>query len=146
MEIEQLKHPNLPASAGHGYVQENVGRALSDLLDQTKPWRERILKACDDAHRPNDNEFYTCYMSDETLEAWRDCTPTRFGKPVANLDEADLAKIASSLCSFILLATRDHGIFLSGQDPHEFNRLGRVLQNDNDYQAPIRNMAERVMP
>ncbi len=139
MEHETLRHANLPASLGFNYVQENVTRALCDLMDHTKPWRERVLNAYADAHRPNDNEFFTCYMSDETLKEWRDCTPTRFGKPVDALNEDDLAEIADSLCSYIRLASRDHGIFLSGQDPREFDMLGRITKHDADYQAPVRN-------
>ena len=79
------------------------------------------------------------HMSDETLKEWRDCTPTRFGKPVDELNEDDLANIADSLCSYIRLAARDHGIFLSGQDPREFDMLGRITKHDADYQAPVRN-------
>jgi len=137
------RHPNLPQGMGDAYVIENVFRALSDLCDRKPSWRERICNACSNVHRPNDNEFFTGYMSDETLQDWRDCSLSRFDKPVAEFSDDEVAQLAESLRSYIYHVSRDRGICEAGQDPKAFNRFGTYPLEDPSIGVPVRNRAEQ---
>ncbi len=136
------KHSNLPSGGGQSYVIENVFRALRDLCDKSLSWRERIKNACLNAHRPNDNEFFTGYMSDETLQAWRDCSLGRFGKRFDELDDEEIKGLVSSLQDYIFYASRDKGICESGGDPKAYRPFGEVSEAEGGRVPPKRNKTD----
>lgn len=132
-------HSTHPAGAGHFYLQENLSRALWELMDPVKSGRERVLTACRLVQRSHDEEFYTYYMSDSTLAAWRDCDPDRFGKPEQELTEAEIRELAVSLRCYLRGAAIDEGIRLAGQDPRQFDQIGLITQRDQNVPRPQRN-------
>ena len=136
------RHPNLPTGSGDHYVLENIIRSMTDLCGM-EDWRKRILAACANAHRPNDNEFFTGYMSDETLQRWRECSPSQFGKLPDDLSDDEIALLAESLRSFIMSGSRDLGLVEAGCDPKEFNKHGSYYLEDPSSAPPERNAAEQ---
>ena len=133
------KHSSHPAGSGHLYLQANVSKALSELMDPVKPWRERILSACELVRRSHDEEFFTYYMSDSTLAAWRDCDPDHFGKSPTELADDEIRELASALRCYLRGALVDEGIRLAGQDPRQFDEIGLIIQRDQDGGRPHRN-------
>lgn len=133
-----MKHSSHPSGARHVYLQENVARALADLTDPHKTWRDRILDACWRTQRTADSELFTYYMSDSTLAAWRDCNPARFDKPDSDIGDDELAELAAALRCYLRGAAIDEGIRLAGQDPREFDRIGRVEWTE-DHERPQRH-------
>lgn len=137
------KNPNLPNGSGYLYVKENVQRALTDLCCPNLGWRERILEACANAHRPNDNEFFTGCMSDEALQRWRECSACRFGKNSDELTDAEISSLGESLRCYITSISRDMGIIEVGLDPKDHNKYGSYYLEDPNQGAPRRNTAEQ---
>jgi len=137
------KNPTLPNGSGDLYVNENVLRALTDLCRPNLAWRDRILEACSNAHRPNDNEFFTGYMSDETLQRWRECSPYRFEKNKDELTDAEISSLEESLRSYIIAVCRDMGIIEAGLDPKDYNKHGSYYLEDPTEGTPKRNKAEQ---
>ena len=133
------RHPNLPPQGGQPYVMENVFRALRNLCDADLPWKDRISMACLDAHRPSDNEAFTGYMADDTLEYWRNCAPGRFGKPVSALDENEVRELADSLRAYIFSGSRDRGICIAGGDPKAHEPFDAVPEIEGGKKSPIRH-------
>ena len=95
---------------GFLYLRENCGRAITHLIQGRGPeWRERIKNAVFDAHRPGDETFYTQWMSVETLQSWRDCSPQRYGKAFDDLTDEEVSELAYALSSFLLRYMSDDG-------------------------------------
>jgi hypothetical protein len=134
------KHQNLPGGHGNNYVKENIYRALEDLCRE-RGRRDRIINACENAHRPNDNEFFTGYMSDETLHRWRECNLSRYQKSAGELSDEEIDTLAEALIAFILSGCRDLGLAESGLDPKEFNMHGSYHVEDLSSGPPRRNEA-----
>ena len=139
MEHDTRKHSSHPTGSGHLYLQENVSRALWELMDPLKPARERVLSACQLVRRSHDEEFFTYYMSDSTLAAWRDCDPGRFNKAEEELTEEEIRELASALRCYLRGASVDEGIRLAGQDPRQFDQIGLIIKRDQDAGRPHRN-------
>lgn len=139
VEHDTLKHSSHPPGSGHLYVQENVSRALRELMDPVNPWRDRILSACQLVRRSHDEEFFTYYMSDSTLAAWRDCDSGRFNKEEANLTEEEILELAGALRCYLRGASVDEGIRLAGQDPRQFDEIGLIIRRDQGISRPHRN-------
>lgn len=94
--------------AGYIYVNENCWRAITHLTRGTgQEWRDRIRDAVLDAHRPSDTEYFTQWMSPDTLEAWRDCMPE---KPFDELTDSEVTKVAEHLTRFLFNYQRDWGL------------------------------------
>lgn len=108
-------------------------------MDPDKPARERILAACRLIRRSHDEEFFTYYMSDSTLAAWRECDPGRFNKADGDLTEDEVRELASSLRCYLRGALVDEGIRLAGQDPRQFDEIGLITKRDQDVPRPHRN-------
>lgn len=138
----QNKHQNLPGGHGNDYVKENIYRALEDLCSE-RGRRDKIINACANAHRQNDNEFFTGYMSDETLQRWRECNLSRYQKSSDELSDEEIDTLAEALIAFILNGYRDLGMVEIGQDPKEFNRHGSYHVEDSSSASPQRNKAEQ---
>jgi hypothetical protein len=136
------KHPNLPSGTGHAYVIENVYRALRDLCDESHSWKKRIIEACNNAHRPADNECFTGYMSDETLQSWRDCRIGRFGKTIDDLDDEEVEELASNLRAYVFGVCRDKGICEAGGDPKAFEPFSDSPTGEEGRVPPQRNKNE----
>jgi len=139
MEYETRKHASHPTGAGHLYLQENVSRALRELMDPAKTHRERILGACRLVRRSHDEEFFTYYMSDSTLAAWRECDPERFNKIDQELQEDEIRELAAALRCYLRGASVDEGIRLAGQDPRQFDQIGLITKRDAHVDRPHRN-------
>ena len=139
MEHDTRKHSSHPAGSGHLYLQANVSRALWELMDPIKPWGERVLSACRLVRRSHDEEFFTYYMSDSTLAAWRDCEPRRFNESEEELTEEEIRELASALRCYLRGALVDEGIRLAGQDPRQFDEIGLITQRDKNVSRPHRN-------
>lgn len=138
MKHEILKHPSHPEGIRHAYLQENVARALADLTAPGGTWRKRILEACWKTQRTKDTELFTYYMSDSTLAAWRDCDPARFQKADDDLSDEEIAELAGALRCYLRGAAIDEGIRLAGQDPREFDQIGRVTSRAEAEERPER--------
>ena len=136
-------NPSLPSGMGDIYIRENIGRALSDLCSSSSTWRERVLEACRNAHRPNDDEFFTGYMSDETLQRWRDCKPYRFKQAEPELIDDQIEELASALISYLQCACRDLGMVEVGIDPKEHHKYGTYYLDDESQSALKRNSNTR---
>lgn len=92
---------------GHGwiYVNENCWRAISDLASGSgSEWRERIKRAVFNAHRPADTDFFTQWMSEETLAEWRACLPE---KSIDDMTDEEVMEIAQHLGAYLLNCQRD---------------------------------------
>jgi hypothetical protein len=139
VEYDTRKHSSHPAGSGHLYLQENVSRALRELMDPAKSWRERVLSACQLVRRSHDEEFFTYYMSDSTLAAWRECDPNRFDKSEEALGEVEIRELASALHCYLRGALVDEGIRLAGQDPRQFDEIGFIIERDQEVDRPHRN-------
>jgi hypothetical protein len=139
MEHDVRKHPTHPAGSGHFYLQENVSRALIELTDLEKPGRERILSACRMARRSHDEEFFTYYMSDSTLSAWRECDASRFKKPEEELTDDEIRDLASALRCYLRGASVDEGLRLGGHDPRQFDEIGLITKREEGAERPRRN-------
>ena len=139
MKHDTTKHPSHPAGSGHLYLQENVSRALLELMDPQKSARDRILAACRLVRRSHDEEFFTYYMSDSTLAAWRECDPDRFDKPEAHLGDDEIRELGAALRCYLRGASVDEGIRLAGQDPRQFDEIGLITQRDDGDDRPHRN-------
>lgn len=133
------QHQSLPKSGGLNYVIENARRALRDLCMRDIPYRQRILDACSNAHRPGDNELFTAFMSDATLVYWRKCSILRFDKRAEELSEDDIAEMAESLMAYLYAIARDNGIVLMGGDPRRFQPYDDEENGDEGTEKPIRN-------
>jgi hypothetical protein len=95
-----------------------------------RKWRARISAAILDAHRPEDNEFYTQWMSPETLAAWRDCMPK---KRFDELTHQQTAELAENLAAFIFGYQRDDALRQarkqkSEKSPRQPRRLTRPVE------------------
>jgi hypothetical protein len=108
-------------------------------MDPLKPGRERVLSACRLVRRSHDEEFFTYYMSDSTLAAWRDCDPGRFNKAEEELTEDEIRELAAALRCYLRGASVDEGIRLAGQDPRQFDEIGLITKRDQGMIRPSRN-------
>ena len=108
-------------------------------MDPIKSWGERVLSACRLVRRSHDEEFFTYYMSDSTLAAWRDCEPGRFNKADEELADVEIRVLASALRCYLRGALVDEGIRLAGQDPRQFDEIGLITRRDQDMSRPHRN-------
>jgi len=139
VEYDLRKHSSHPEGSGHLYLQANVSKALWELLDPLKSWQERVLSACELVRRSHDEEFFTYYMSDSTLAAWRECDVERFGKSTGELGEGEIRELASALRCYLRGALVDEGIRLAGQDPRQFDEIGLIVERDQEIDRPHRN-------
>ncbi len=103
--------------SGMAYVHENIHRALLDLIDPNTPYRQRILNACFNAHRPGKYEGTLEAMSGETIRCWHQCDPKHFNKPFDELSDSEVESIAQYLVHYLTFASTDLGIAAAGQEP-----------------------------
>ncbi len=117
MNILEPTKSTLPRGLGHCYVRENVFRSFDHLTRGSGPeWRERIIDACRDAHRPSDEGVpHNLDVRRDTY--WRACDPLKNikGKFSEATDEK-VSKLAEALGWYLYHASRDeeeagiHGI------------------------------------
>ena len=48
-------------------------------------------------------------LSGQMLEAWKDCSPTRFGKPFEELTDEQVGQLAHALAGFIIAFLLEEG-------------------------------------
>jgi hypothetical protein len=91
---------------GHIYINENCWRAMNHLVSGQE-WRQRIMNAVLDIHRPSDTDHYSQWMSQKTKEAWRKCILT---KKIDEMTDEEVAEVAQDLAKFLFGFQRDEAL------------------------------------
>ena len=103
-------------------------------MNDEKTQKDRIMNACLEAHRANDDDSFTDIMSDRTLTAWRACKIGRFGKPKCDLTNDEISILGNNLAGFITYALQDIGKAYAGLLPRD--------EEPFDEERPTRNRAD----
>ena len=96
-----------PAALLH--VRQCCSLAMAELVLGSGPeWRRKIENGICRLHGRY-SQRVKATLSGRMLEAWKDCSPTRFGKRFGELTEAEVGDLAHALAGFIVAFLLEEG-------------------------------------
>ena len=83
---------------------------MGELAKGTGPkWRQKIRNAIRKLHGPYSAGAVESALSGTLLDAWKACSPTRFGKPFEQLTDEEVGQLAHALAGFVVVFLLEEG-------------------------------------